>query len=191
MQLARDELMMLLTSLSNKSKDLEINSTFFNQLTQCWYGGNNRLRLVSGEKVDNSKTFDVFYGKLKSIPLVSECALSIECKVTDILNRGGVDDIIMGEIIETYCNEDCITDGNPDIKKMGLPVFSMFENKYFKIGEYIGWMGYWQKINQGGLIECYIEDLVKLKKLFLYLDTDACGLRSSIMILPRLLKMKQ
>ena len=62
----------------------------------------------------------------------------MECKVTDILDRGGVDDIIIGEIIETYCNEDCITDGNSDIKKMDLPVFSMFENKYFKIGEYIG-----------------------------------------------------
>lgn len=94
--------------------------------------------LVSGEKVDKSKTFDVFYGKLKTAPLVSECALSMECKVTDILDRGGVDDIIIGEIIETYCNDDCVTDGNPDIKKMDLPVFSMFENKYFKIGEYIG-----------------------------------------------------
>lgn len=79
--------------------------------------------------MDNSKTFDVFYGKLKPASLVSECALSIECKVTHVLNRSVDDDII---IIETYCNEDCITDRNPDIKKMDFPVFFMFENKYFR-----------------------------------------------------------
>lgn len=94
--------------------------------------------LVSGEKVDKSEIFDVYYRKLETAPMINECALSMECKVIDIIDKGGVDDIIIGEIIETYCNEDCLTNGNPDIKKMDLPVFSMFDNKYFSIGEYLG-----------------------------------------------------
>lgn len=94
--------------------------------------------LVSGEKVDKSEIFDVFYGKVKTAPMIKECPLTIECKVVEILDRGGVDHIIIGEIVETYCNEECITNGNPDIEKMKPAVFSMFENKYFSIGEYIG-----------------------------------------------------
>ena len=35
--------------------------------------------LVSGEKTDKSKEFDVFYGSLKTAPMINDCPVSLEC----------------------------------------------------------------------------------------------------------------
>ncbi|GAA0742298.1 flavin reductase family protein [Clostridium oceanicum] len=94
--------------------------------------------LTSGEKIDKSEIFDVFYGKVKTAPMIKDCPLTIECKVIKTLDLGGADDIIIGEIIESYCDEEFLTKGNPDIEKMKPAVFSMYENRYFGIGEYLG-----------------------------------------------------
>lgn len=37
--------------------------------------------LVSGKKVDKSKLFDVFYGKLKTAPMIRECPINMECRL--------------------------------------------------------------------------------------------------------------
>jgi hypothetical protein len=40
------------------------------------------LPAVGGEKVDMSKLFDIFYGALKTAPMIRECPLCIECRTT-------------------------------------------------------------------------------------------------------------
>ena len=35
--------------------------------------------LVSGRNVDKSALFDVYYGELKTAPMITECPLSLEC----------------------------------------------------------------------------------------------------------------
>jgi len=62
----------------------------------------------------------------------------MECKVLKIINLGGVDDIFIGEIIETYANPEYLKDGLPDIEKIKPLLFSMFDNRYFSIGNAIG-----------------------------------------------------
>lgn len=94
--------------------------------------------LYSGAKIDKSHLFEVFYGKLGNAPMIASCPLNLECRVTDVLDRGGLDEIIVGEIIESYCEEKYLTDGNPDVEKMKPAVFSMYDNRYFSIGEYLG-----------------------------------------------------
>ena len=37
--------------------------------------------LVSGKRVDKSGLFEVFYGELKSAPMISDCPITMECKV--------------------------------------------------------------------------------------------------------------
>ncbi len=96
------------------------------------------IGIVSGDKVDKSKLFDVFYGELESAPMINECTLNMECKVLKILDLSGVNYIIIGEIIENYAREEVLTDGNPDVEKMNPMVFSMFDNKYFRIGQHLG-----------------------------------------------------
>lgn len=94
--------------------------------------------LYSGANVDKSRLFVVFYGKLGNAPMIETCPLNLECRVTDILDRGGIDTIIVGEIIESYCEERFLTDGNPDVEKMKPAVFSMYDNRYFALGKYLG-----------------------------------------------------
>ena len=57
------------------------------------------IGLNSGEKIDKSKIFDVFYGKLKNAPMIKACPLNLECSVLEVLNKGGLDHIIIGEIM--------------------------------------------------------------------------------------------
>jgi flavin reductase (DIM6/NTAB) family NADH-FMN oxidoreductase RutF len=94
--------------------------------------------IYSGEEVDKSHLFEVFYGKLHTAPMIRECPLNMECKVIDILDHGGMDYIILSEIIESYIDDKYLTDGTPDIKKMKPALLSMYENKYFGIGNYLG-----------------------------------------------------
>lgn len=94
--------------------------------------------LTSGEKKDKSELFTIFRGKTKTAPLIKECPLNLECKLIKKLTLGGTDIIIIGEIIETYCEEQFMTDGKPDVKKMGTYVFTMNDNRYFSLGKIIG-----------------------------------------------------
>ena len=94
--------------------------------------------IYSGNATDKSGLFNVFYGQLKNAPLINDCPINMECKVLKIINLGGVDDIFIGEIIETYANPDYLKDGLPDIEKIKPLLFSMFDNRYFSIGNAIG-----------------------------------------------------
>jgi len=93
--------------------------------------------LVSGKKVDKSKLFDVFYGELKTAPMIKECPLSLECKLYDIYEMPS-HDLYIGEIIGTFTEEKYLTNGKPDIKKMDPAVLTMPDNNYWEIGENIG-----------------------------------------------------
>ena len=90
---------------------------------------------ISGNQIDKSVLFDIFYGELESAPMISEAPVNYECKVAKIINLNGTNDIIIGEIVQTYVNEDCITKGKPDIQKIQPIVFSGFDSNYMKVGD--------------------------------------------------------
>jgi flavin reductase (DIM6/NTAB) family NADH-FMN oxidoreductase RutF len=93
--------------------------------------------LVSGSKVDKSKLFETFYGKLKTAPMIKECPLNLECKLIQTLELS-VDEIFIGEIVAAYAEERYLTDGRPDVKKINPMVFSLHDNNYWKVGELVG-----------------------------------------------------
>lgn len=117
--------------LENKTFSVNIPSQDMLEVTD--YAG-----IFSGEKVDKSKLFNVFYGTVEYAPMIQDCAITMECRVLDVIDKGGLDYIIIGEIIETYCEEKHLTNNLPDVEKMKPMVFSMFDNRYFGIGEYLG-----------------------------------------------------
>jgi flavin reductase (DIM6/NTAB) family NADH-FMN oxidoreductase RutF len=43
---------------------------------------------VSGSKVDKSTFFEVFYGKLKTAPMIMECPVNLECKLEKVIDAG-------------------------------------------------------------------------------------------------------
>jgi flavin reductase (DIM6/NTAB) family NADH-FMN oxidoreductase RutF len=90
--------------------------------------------LVSGRRVDKTTLFSVFYGKLKTAPMIAECAISMECKLTKVVDFPK-HDIFIGEIAATYAEETVLTDGVVDYSKVQPFFFTMTDNGYWKLGE--------------------------------------------------------
>ncbi|GBF34918.1 flavoredoxin [Desulfocucumis palustris] len=94
--------------------------------------------LVSGRKVDKSKLFNTFYGELKTAPMINECPVNLECKLIRVLDCGGSHEIYIGEIVETYAGEECLTNDLPDIKKISPILLSIYDKSYWEVGVYLG-----------------------------------------------------
>ena len=73
--------------------------------------------LVSGKRVDKSGLFEVFYGELKAAPMISECPLSIECNLSQTVDLP-TNSFFIAEIVNIYTEEQFLSDGSPDMKKI-------------------------------------------------------------------------
>jgi flavin reductase (DIM6/NTAB) family NADH-FMN oxidoreductase RutF len=93
--------------------------------------------IVSGKKVDKSKLFEVFYGEMKSAPMIVNCPVTMECKLVQPVELP-TNYFFIAEIINIYTEERFLTDGKPDVKKMNPFVLTMPDNRFWSIGECIG-----------------------------------------------------
>jgi flavin reductase (DIM6/NTAB) family NADH-FMN oxidoreductase RutF len=93
--------------------------------------------LYSGRKADKSKLFEIFYGGLKTAPLIAECPISLECRLVRTLKLHD-EDVFLGEIKAIWADRRCMTRGKPDIKKADPLIYSTSDKKYFRIGREIG-----------------------------------------------------
>ncbi|MFX0143861.1 MAG: flavin reductase family protein [Candidatus Hodarchaeota archaeon] len=95
--------------------------------------------IVSGKEVDKSKVFDVFYGDLKTAPMVKVSPLNLECKVVktfkikEIVDVEQGHEIFIGQIVNAYADENCLIEGIPHISKLNTYTYS--RNIYWKVGE--------------------------------------------------------
>ena len=90
--------------------------------------------IVSGNKTDKSEIFDLFYGELKTAPLIRDCPLSMECKLVEIV-ESGLNEVFIGEIMGTYTEERFLTDGKLDFRKMKPLILSQPDTSYWRLGE--------------------------------------------------------
>jgi len=90
--------------------------------------------VYSGKKNDKSQIFKTFYGTLTTAPLIQECPLNLECKVMHYLEVGS-HTLVVGEIIETYLSEDCLTNGKVDPAKIDPLIYIPGTIKYHRLGE--------------------------------------------------------
>jgi flavin reductase (DIM6/NTAB) family NADH-FMN oxidoreductase RutF len=86
--------------------------------------------------MDKSSLFDVFYGDLRTAPMVKECALNIECKLVDSKELNTME-LILGEIFEIYCEEKYLSENKPDYQKMDPLIFLMPEGPYIRTGDVV------------------------------------------------------
>lgn len=93
--------------------------------------------LVSGETVDKSEMFDVFYGGLKTAPMIRECPLCIECRLVKTLELP-TSYVFIGEIVASHADEGCLYEGMPDVKKIDPFMISMPDGRYWTVGEQAG-----------------------------------------------------
>ncbi len=93
--------------------------------------------LVSGKRVDKSHLFEIFYGELNSAPMITECPLSIECKVIKTVDLP-TNSFFIADIINIYTEDKFLTDGHPDMKKINPFLLTMPDNRFWSVGECIG-----------------------------------------------------
>ncbi|MGA3206473.1 MAG: flavin reductase family protein [Syntrophales bacterium] len=116
----------------HKNKAFSVNVPGIDLLEKVDYCG-----IVSGEKTDKSKMFDVFYGELPGAPMIRECPLSLECRLVNTMDLP-TNRLFIGEIVGAYTEERYLTEGKPDIKKISPFTLTMPDNNYWKIGENAG-----------------------------------------------------
>lgn len=90
--------------------------------------------LVSGKKANKGELFDNFYGKLSHAPMIRECPINMECKLMQTLDFPR-HHVFIGEVVETYCNEQILTNGRLDFAKAQPILFVMDNTGYWTLGE--------------------------------------------------------
>jgi len=93
--------------------------------------------LVSGKNVDKSGLFEIFYGQLKSAPMIRLSPLSIECKVIQTVDLP-TNTFFIAEIIDVYSEDRYLTEGKPDVKKINPFLLTMPDNRFWSVGECVG-----------------------------------------------------
>jgi flavin reductase (DIM6/NTAB) family NADH-FMN oxidoreductase RutF len=89
--------------------------------------------LVSGRKRDKGDCFNTFYGKLRTAPMIEECKINMECKLTKTVDFPS-HDVFVGRVVTTYCDEAILTDGVVDFSKVHPILFVMNDRSYWKLG---------------------------------------------------------
>jgi flavin reductase (DIM6/NTAB) family NADH-FMN oxidoreductase RutF len=112
--------------------EFSINVPTVEMLEKTDYAG-----LVSGKHVDKSNLFEVFYGELKSSPMISECPLTIECKLSQTVALP-TNSFFIAEIVNIYTESKFLSEGKPDVRKIRPFLLTMPDNNYWAIGENIG-----------------------------------------------------
>jgi flavin reductase (DIM6/NTAB) family NADH-FMN oxidoreductase RutF len=89
----------------------------------------------SGRDHDKSGLFDVFYGELKTAPMIKQSPIEIECVVSEIFTREQGEGII-GRVVKSYVDEECITDGKLDTSKVHPLLWSQGagDSLYYRLG---------------------------------------------------------
>jgi flavin reductase (DIM6/NTAB) family NADH-FMN oxidoreductase RutF len=90
--------------------------------------------LVTGRKVDKGDLFTIFYGSLRTAPMIQECPVNMECRLLQVLDRPN-HDVFIGEIVESHCDEAVLTGGVLDFGKVRPFLFVMNDKSYWRLGE--------------------------------------------------------
>ena len=93
--------------------------------------------LFSGVSTDKSGIFEIFYGKTGTAPLIAECPLCIECRLSGSVELE-TNTLFIGEIVESFSEERYLTGGHPDITKMDPLLLTMPDNGFWRVGERAG-----------------------------------------------------
>lgn len=93
--------------------------------------------LVSGEKVDKSGVFDVFYGTIGTAPMIRECPVTMECRLVQSVPLPA-NTLFIGEIAGVYADEGVVKDGKPDFQAIDPLFLTMPDNRYWTLGRHAG-----------------------------------------------------
>ena len=107
----------------NKTFSVNIPST--SQFKEVDYCG-----MVSVKKWDKAKLFTTFYGVTETAPMIEECPINMEFQLDQILDMPQ-HNVVIGKLVETYCDEGYIRDEEIDYAKVD-PL--LYVSGYWKLG---------------------------------------------------------
>ncbi|HVP25249.1 MAG TPA: flavin reductase family protein [Methanomicrobiales archaeon] len=93
--------------------------------------------LVSGATVDKSQVFEVFYGSLKTAPMIRECPVTLECRLVLSVPLP-TNTLYIGEITGAYADPSMLKDGKPDFRVIDPLLLTMPDNTYWTLGSDAG-----------------------------------------------------
>lgn len=115
-----------------KNGSFSINIPSTDMVEQVDYCGS-----YTGKGLDKSAIFKNFYGDMRDVPMINECPLNMECRVQSSMDCQ-FDMVFIAQVTAVYCKEEFMTEGHPDMSKIQPIIFSMYDNKYWSLGEVIG-----------------------------------------------------
>lgn len=89
--------------------------------------------IMTGKNTDKAVLFDLFYGELKTAPMIRQCPVCMECRLERVVDFPN-NDIFIGEVVDTYAEESVLTERRVDISKLKPLLFDMSSKKYFSMG---------------------------------------------------------
>ena len=93
--------------------------------------------LMTGKKTDKAALFDLFYGDLKTAPMIRQCPVNMELKLHDVLDFK-THDIFIGELVQTHADDSVLDHGRIDLARLRPLLFDMASVQYFSLGPAIG-----------------------------------------------------
>lgn len=93
--------------------------------------------IMTGRKTDKAALFDVFYGRLKTAPMIRQCPVNMELKLHDVLDFT-THDIFIGELVETYADDGVMEAGKIDVARLRPLLFDMASKRYWSLGPSLG-----------------------------------------------------
>ena len=123
--------------LISKSGTFVINLVNQNTVKACDYCG-----VKSGRDVDKFRELKLTKaeGRMTGVPMIQECPVNLECKVTQVLELGS-HDMFLATVEAVYVDGKLMDDkGAVDLVKADLVAYS--HGEYFDLGKYEGFFGY-------------------------------------------------
>ncbi|MEM0449801.1 MAG: flavin reductase family protein [Methanomassiliicoccales archaeon] len=92
--------------------------------------------LHSGHNQDKSKVFSIEFGEITNAPLISNCPISVECRLKRIIDLEGVD-LVLGTIESVYVEEKATCSGKIEPMKIDPLILWTGKGWYLSLGEKI------------------------------------------------------
>jgi flavin reductase (DIM6/NTAB) family NADH-FMN oxidoreductase RutF len=92
--------------------------------------------IYSGKEVDKSMIFNVFYGELRTAPMINKMPINVECKLTQTVKSHHAD-FFIGEIVGVYIENKYIVNDKPDLKSINPLLYEDGLSNYWSIGKLI------------------------------------------------------
>jgi flavin reductase (DIM6/NTAB) family NADH-FMN oxidoreductase RutF len=93
--------------------------------------------IMTGKKTDKAALFDVFYGELKTAPMIRQCPVNMELRLHDVLDYS-THEIFVGELVQTHADGSVLSGEKIDVTKLKPLLFDMASIRYYRLGPAVG-----------------------------------------------------